>query len=100
MATGGTHADDDFAQALVNVKKLPSRPDNDTLLRLYALYKQATDGNVNGPQPGFFDFVGTAKHAAWNKLHGMSRSDARHQYVALVRHLQSRTRATGTNKQA
>lgn len=85
--------DDDFAQAMIDVKALPARPDNDTLLKLYALYKQATDGDVNGPQPGFFDFVGTAKHAAWTRLLGMSQADARHQYVALVRQLESRSSA-------
>lgn len=97
MATNNT-PEDDFAQALIDVKALSSRPDNDTLLRLYALYKQATDGDVNGPQPGFFDFVGTAKHAAWTKLHGMSRPDAQRQYIALVRQLESQSRTASADK--
>lgn len=97
MATNDT-PDADFAQALIDVKALPSRPDNDTLLKLYALYKQATDGDVNGPQPGFFDFVGTAKHAAWAKLHGMNRTDAQREYVALVRQLESQSSAASADK--
>jgi len=56
--------DTDFRQAAEDVKHLSARPDNDTLLKLYALYKQATDGDVCGPKPGFFDFVNTAKYEA------------------------------------
>ena len=54
-----------FTQAAEDVKHLAERPDNDTLLKLYALYKQGSDGDVSGPKPGFFDFVGTAKYEAW-----------------------------------
>lgn len=73
-----------FEQAKNDVQGLPERPDNDTLLRLYALYKQGSEGDVNGPKPGFFDFVGTAKYEAWSKLAGTSRDDAMQQYVDLV----------------
>ena len=59
-----------FEKAAEDVKKLPERPDNDTLLKLYALYKQGSEGDVSGPKPGFFDFVGTAKYEAWAKLKG------------------------------
>lgn len=76
-----------FEQASKDVKNLPERPDNDTLLKLYALYKQGSEGDVNGPKPGFFDFVGTAKYEAWNKLAGTSREDAMKKYVALVKKL-------------
>ena len=51
-----------FEQATQDVKGLSERPDNDTLLRLYAFYKQGSEGDVSGPKPGFFDFVGTAKY--------------------------------------
>ena len=60
-----------FEKAAEDVKKLSERPDNDTLLKLYALYKQGSDGDVAGAKPGFFDFVGTAKYEAWAKLKGM-----------------------------
>jgi len=76
-----------FAQATEDVKKLKERPDNDTLLKLYALYKQGSEGDVAGPKPGFFDFVGTAKHEAWAKLKGMKTDDAMQKYVDLVKKL-------------
>jgi acyl-CoA-binding protein len=79
--------DADFQRAAEDVKRLPERPDNDTLLKLYALYKQATDGDVNGPKPGFFDFVNTAKYEAWSRLRGMRAHDAQQKYIELVRQL-------------
>ena len=53
--------DKQFLAAAEAVKQLAERPDNDTLLKLYALYKQGAEGDVSGSKPGFFDFVGTAK---------------------------------------
>ncbi|MBE5315447.1 MAG: acyl-CoA-binding protein [Xanthomonadales bacterium] len=76
-----------FEAAAVAVKSLSDRPDNDTLLQLYALYKQGAEGDVNGPKPGFFDFVGTAKYEAWTKLAGTSKDDAMKKYIALVKKL-------------
>jgi diazepam-binding inhibitor (GABA receptor modulator, acyl-CoA-binding protein) len=76
-----------FEQAADALRHLKNRPDNDTLLRLYALYKQALEGDVHGGQPGFFDFIGTAKHEAWALLKGMSPDEAMRQYVALVQQL-------------
>jgi acyl-CoA-binding protein len=73
-----------FEQAAKDVHSLAERPDNDTLLRLYALYKQGSEGDVSGPKPGFFDFVGTAKYEAWAKLAGTSQEDAMKKYVDLV----------------
>jgi acyl-CoA-binding protein len=78
-----------FEQAAKDIKDLSERPDNDTLLKLYALYKQGADGDVNGPKPGFFDFVGTAKYEAWAKLKGTSSDDAKKKYVDLVRKLRA-----------
>ena len=63
------------------------RPDNDTLLRLYALYKQGAEGDVSGAKPGFFDFVGTAKYEAWAKLKGTAQDEAKRKYVDLVKKL-------------
>ena len=63
------------------------RPDNDTLLKLYALFKQGSEGDVSGPKPGFFDFVGTAKYEAWAKLKGMKSDEAMQKYVDLVKKL-------------
>lgn len=76
-----------FEQAAKDVQGLPERPDNDTLLRLYALYKQGSEGDVSGPKPGFFDFVGTAKYEAWAKLKGTSQDEAKQKYVDLVKKL-------------
>ena len=76
-----------FEQAARDIQALPDRPDNDTLLRLYALYKQGSDGDVSGDKPGFFDFVGTAKYEAWSKLKGTAPDDAKQKYVDLVKKL-------------
>ena len=73
-----------FHQAQQDVHSLAERPDNHTLLRLYALYKQGSEGDVSGPKPGFFDFIGTAKHEAWSKLAGRTQDEAQQQYVDLV----------------
>ena len=73
-----------FEQASVAAKSLPERPDNDTLLQLYALYKQGSAGDVSGDKPGLFDFVGAAKYDAWEKLKGLSQDDAMKQYIDLV----------------
>ena len=74
-----------FEKAAAAVKSLQERPDDNTMLQLYALYKQGSTGDVQGDKPGFFDFVGAAKYEAWEKLKGTSQEDARAQYVELVR---------------
>ena len=78
-----------FDQAAEAVKRLDYRPDNDTLLKLYALYKQGSEGDAHGEQPGFFDFVGTAKHEAWVQLRGLAQDEAMRRYIALVDQLQA-----------
>jgi diazepam-binding inhibitor (GABA receptor modulating acyl-CoA-binding protein) len=80
MSTG----EEAFEQAAVAAKSLPERPDDNTMLQLYALYKQGSAGDVQGNKPGFFDFVGAAKYEAWEKLKGISEEDARSQYVELI----------------
>ena len=76
----------DYA-ASVKAKQLTERPDNDTLLRLYALYKQGADGDVSGARPGMFDFVGGAKYDAWAKLKGTAPDEAKQKYIDLVKKL-------------
>ena len=76
-----------FEAAVAASKTLPERPDNATLLKLYALYKQASAGDVEGKRPGFTDMVGRAKWDAWNELKGTAASEAMKQYVALVEDL-------------
>lgn len=76
-----------FAQAQADAKQLPERPDNDTMLKLYSLYKQGSAGDVSGDKPGFFDFVGVAKYEAWEKLKGTSPDQAKERYVDLVESL-------------
>ena len=78
-----------FTLAAHDVQRLPERPDNDTLLKLYALYKQATQGDAHGPKPGFFDFIETAKFEAWSGLQGMAPNEAERKYVELVQRLQA-----------
>jgi acyl-CoA-binding protein len=77
----------EFEQAASDVQQLGTRPDNDTLLKLYALYKQGSEGDLQRTQPGFFDFVGTAKHEAWAQLNGVPKEDAMRRYIALVHQL-------------
>jgi acyl-CoA-binding protein len=76
-----------FEKAAAAAKSLPERPDDNTMLKLYALYKQGSAGDVQGKKPGFFDFVGVAKYDAWEQLKGTTEEDAREQYVDLVRKL-------------
>ena len=76
-----------FETAAKEAQSLPKRPDNDTLLKLYALYKQATAGDVSGGRPGFTDFVGRAKYDAWAGLKGTGKEQAMRDYVALVESL-------------
>ncbi len=74
-----------FEQAVADSKQLTSRPDNNTLLMLYSLYKQATDGDVTGDGPtNPFDFVAKAKFNAWEKLKGTAADAAMAQYVEIV----------------
>ena len=73
-----------FEAAVADSKKLPERPSNDVLLQLYALYKQATDGDVEGKRPGFTDMVGRAKFDAWAALKGTTNDDAMKRYVDLI----------------
>lgn len=78
-----------FKTALAEVEELPERPGNEALLQLYALYKQATVGDVEGKRPGMMDFVGRAKHDAWAALTGTSSEDAMQSYVDLVEGLKA-----------
>lgn len=76
-----------FEAAVADSKKLPERPSNDVLLQLYALYKQATDGDVEGKRPGFTDMVGRAKYDAWAAIKGTGKDDSMTRYVELVQSL-------------
>jgi diazepam-binding inhibitor (GABA receptor modulating acyl-CoA-binding protein) len=73
-----------FAQAQQDVNALAERPDNNTILKLYALYKQATRGDAAGEQPGGFDFVRRAKFDAWSAIKGTAKENAMQQYIDLV----------------
>jgi acyl-CoA-binding protein len=76
-----------FEQAVADSKKLSEKPDNMTLLKLYALYKQGSAGDVEGKRPGFIDMVGRAKWDAWNEQKGKSADEARQAYIDLVESL-------------
>ena len=76
-----------FEAAVANSKNLSERPDNATLLKIYALYKQATVGDNEEKKPGFTDLVGRAKWDAWAKLKGTSDKDAMQQYIDLIESL-------------
>jgi len=76
-----------FEQAVADSKNLPEKPDNMTLLKIYALYKQASAGDVDGKRPGFTDMVGRAKWDAWNEVKGKSSEEAMQEYVDLIESL-------------
>jgi acyl-CoA-binding protein len=78
---------DQFIQAQLESKNLPERPDNMTLLKMYALFKQGAIGDVSGERPGFTDMVGRAKFDAWEHLKGTSQEYAMQRYVDLVEEL-------------
>ncbi|MGH8431232.1 MAG: acyl-CoA-binding protein [Solimonas sp.] len=73
-----------FDQAQADIKTLTKRPDNNDMLALYSLYKQASEGDVKGSRPGMLDMVGRAKYDAWAKLKGSSANDAMQQYIDKV----------------
>lgn len=76
-----------FEAAVANSKNLSERPDNATLLKIYALYKQASAGDNTEKKPGFGDMVGRAKWDAWNGLKGTASTDAMQQYIDLIESL-------------
>lgn len=73
-----------FNQAVADSKQLTERPDNKTLLKIYSLFKQATEGDNTGKRPGFTDLVGRAKFDAWAELKGTSKDKAMQDYIALI----------------
>ena len=76
-----------FAQAQADSKNLDERPDNMTMLKIYALYKQASSGDATGERPGMTDFVGRAKFDAWAGLKGTTQDEAMQQYIDLIEDL-------------
>jgi len=76
-----------FNEAVAKSKSISERPSNDVLLKLYALFKQVTEGDVQGTRPGGFDFKGAAKYDAWAKLKGVSQETAAKDYIDLVNSL-------------
>ncbi len=76
-----------FLAAVADSKQLPEKPDNMTLLKIYALYKQATEGDVEGKRPGFGDLVGRAKFDAWAGVKGLGTDEAMQQYTDLIESL-------------
>lgn len=78
---------EDFEQASVTSKQLPERPSDENMLKIYALYKQSTAGDVTGDRPGIFDFVAGAKFDAWAALKGKTQDDAMQEYVDLINKL-------------
>lgn len=76
-----------FEAAVARSKELTERPDNATLLKIYALYKQATQGDNAEKKPSFTDVVGRAKWDAWNGFKGLSSDEAMQQYIDLIESL-------------
>ena len=76
-----------FEKAVADSKNLAERPDNATMLKIYALYKQASSGDVEGKRPGFTDMVGRAKWDAWNEVKGKGSDESMQEYVDLIESL-------------
>lgn len=76
-----------FEEAVKNSTSLSERPDNATLLKIYALYKQATEGDNEAKKPSFTDMVGRAKWDAWEKLKDTTLDEAKQQYIELINSL-------------
>ena len=74
----------EFEKAAASAQNLTKRPDNDTLLKMYSLFKQGSQGDVAGSRPGFTNPVGRAKYDAWAGLKGTSKDDAMQQYIDLI----------------
>lgn len=83
---------EEFEKAAALTKEFTQRPSNEELLELYALYKQATEGDVSGERPGGFDFKAIAKYDAWEELKGRSKEQAMKEYITLVDNLQQQYR--------
>ena len=81
------HLNKKFERAAKDAQNLKKRPSDEDMLRLYALYKQASSGDVSGDRPGAFDFVGRAKYDAWARLKGTTQDKARQSYVDPVERL-------------
>ena len=78
-----------FEQALADSKLLPAKPDNETLLKIYSLFKQGSTGDVQGDRPGMMDFVGRAKYDAWASLKGKTVEQAQQAYIDLIESLKT-----------
>ncbi|HEY4151426.1 MAG TPA: acyl-CoA-binding protein [Chitinophagaceae bacterium] len=78
-----------FEQAVAESKSLPDRPSNETLLQLYSLYKQATEGDATDDAPNMYDFVAKAKYEAWVSLKGKPVETAMKEYIDLVEKLKN-----------
>jgi acyl-CoA-binding protein len=76
-----------FENAVAKSRTLAKRPSNETLLKMYGLYKQGTEGDVTGDRPGGFDFKAIAKYDAWASLAGMKQEEAMEEYVQLINRL-------------
>ncbi|MEO7990450.1 MAG: acyl-CoA-binding protein [Chryseolinea sp.] len=78
---------EEFEKAVAQSKELTKRPSNEELLQLYALFKQATDGDVSGDRPGGFDFKAIAKFDAWAEVKGKTKEEAMKDYITLMTRL-------------
>ena len=84
-----------FETAAADAQKLARRPDDKTLIKLYALYKQATVGDVQGSRPGFTDMAGRFKYDGWAKVKGTSQEDAMQAYIGMVEEMKAKYGYTG-----
>jgi len=79
---------EEFDKAVNRTKELTQRPSNDILLKLYALYKQSTIGDVQGDSPGAMDFKAVAKYRSWESMKGKSMDACKKEYIQLVNSLE------------
>jgi len=79
-----------FAASAEEAKILPKKPDNNTLLKMYALYKQGSEGDITGERPSMMDFKGGAKYDAWKELQGTPKDKAMQDYIDFIERLKKR----------
>lgn len=78
-----------FSKASDYVQKNASSMSSEVLLKLYAYYKQATEGKCNTPKPSWYDLRAKSKWEAWNNLRELPQNEAKQLYINIIRELDS-----------
>ena len=83
-----SRVEDDFLNACQRVEEFYTRLNNSTIRKIYAHYKQATEGDVSGKRPSVLKLRDRIKFDSWSSISGMSKDDAKIAYIELVNNLE------------